>query len=387
MKRNNGEHQKDLDYKISPELVMTMITCFLQFLTLLTNNGLACCVLEMVFIILILILCCAYLFKINSINRTIESKNKKIIQKQVEIEHKKKNSEVVHDLEYENSYIDKRMKEIDNCIKEKELFSSKYKRLICICVAAFLIIGILNADTIYAYLVETADIVDEDEYMREYNSNDEIIEGMSFYLENPDIIKDIPLEEERVIFYITQDEDINAKIKNHVQQLLDADKVDTFSNNLSLEEAADVNDASCRETEFDIAKEAAKTYAKNNNYIMWKNSLMSSSKLDEILELRLSVWNSDKCGEEIASLIANNYQDYALEYQNQGKNGYTILYYYMQTIKWSEYALSYESRQERKHFYYIKGRYFDIMNCLSIPKEYRDSAELIYNAMGEYEDY
>lgn len=215
-----------------------------------------------------------------------------------------------------------------------------------------------------------------------------IIEGMTFYLDDPNAEAHLLSEDiSKALFKHYYEDDINEDVKDYMQLLIDENRKDTFSNNLTSTEKDEINQASAKEAVFDKSCIEAKKYAAEGDYENWKSSLMHSAELDAIIESRISVWNDGKRDGEIAALIANDYQCYALEYQNQNKSGDIILFYYVQSINWSINAIVYEDANEREQFEYIKTRYLDIASCQAIPENYRMDALGIYNAMGEYEDY
>lgn len=235
---------------------------------------------------------------------------------------------------------------------------------------------------------------DEIDPQEEYDESEEsgskgkIVSGMSFYLDDP-TLKRIPTPEMiEAVFYVNEDDrNIQAIVKQHTQNLLDKNLKDTYNGCLSSAEERLAEEASTQETDFDNSRTMVRHYAAENNYAKWREKLKHSTDLDEIIEKRLRLWKSQKRNGTMASLLANNYQDYALEYQNQNKNGYTILSYYMETIIWSELELSYEGTDKEDVFKYLKARYWDIVTCQAIPEEYRNNAEAIYREMGQYEDY
>lgn len=215
-----------------------------------------------------------------------------------------------------------------------------------------------------------------------------ILHGMTFYLDDP-TLEWIPTPEmEAAVFYVDQDDiDIQMIVKQHMRDILDKNLQDTYNGCLSPVEEQMAAEASRQETIFDDSRDRVKHYAAENNYAEWRRELRHSADLDAIMGNRYKLWDAGKCNGTIALLIANNCQDYALEYQKQGKSGYTILSYYIESIKWSELALSYEGTDKEKIFNYIKARYWDIATCQAIPEGYRNIARAIYLEMGEYEDY
>ena len=232
------------------------------------------------------------------------------------------------------------------------------------------------------------DVQEGSDKSNDLESSGVIVYGMTFYLDEP-AQELVPTPEmEAAVFYVEVDDiNINDIVKQFIQNLMDKNLKDTYNGCLSQGEERLADGAAKHETFFDESRENVKYFAAEDNYEEWKKELMHSAYLDDIIEDRLELWDSGKCNGTIASLLANNYQDYALEYQNQGKSGYTILFYYMKTIIWSELALSYEGADREKIFNYIKERYWDIVTCQAIPKEYQNKAKAIYLEMGKYEDY
>lgn len=232
------------------------------------------------------------------------------------------------------------------------------------------------------------DLQEEYDESKESGSKGNIIYGMSFYLDDPTLERIPTPEMIEAVFYVNEDNrNIQAIVKQHMQNLLDKNLKDTYNGCLSSAEERLADEASTQETDFDNSRTMVRHYAAENNYAKWREKLRHSTDLDEIIEKRLRLWKSQKRNGTIASLLANNYQDYALEYQNQNKSGYTILSYYMEAIIWSELELSYEGTDKEEVFKYLKARYWDIATCQAILEEYRNNAEAIYREMGKYEDY
>ncbi len=309
-------------------------------------------------------------------------------------------------------------------IEEKEIIREIKKRLLTYGVV-FIIVLLMNAEPIHTWakgfisLIQneaeqgttgvvpredgestqvedrTADSLEGEKDVQEGNdeaddleSNGVIVYGMTFYLDDS-TLEWIPTPEmEEAVFYVDKDNiDIHDIVKQHMQNLIDKNLKDTYNGCLSPGEERLAASAADRETDFDDSREKVKQYAAEGNYAEWKKELKHSTYLDDIIKDRNELWKSGKQNSTLASLLANNNQDYALEYQNQGKSGYTILSYYLETIRWSELALSYEGADKNLIFDYTKARYWDIATCQAIPQTYRDNAEAIYLEMGEYEDY
>lgn len=326
----------------------------------------------------------------------------------------------------EAEYLSQRAETEDQYYVKKTEVRKRNKERLCTCGIAFAIIITANMHSISTYAKEYIDMIkneltqaadgtvdhdeegsqtdditvssseeeDEKDIQERPNESEDaesigsMVQGMSFYLDNP-TLEWIPTPEmEAAIFYVPMNHpDIQNIVKLHVDQLLKTNLEDTYNDCLSSAEERLASDASKLETDFDNSRKLAKQYAAENNPTKWKEALRHSTDLDEIIDNRLELWKSNKRNGTLASLIANNYQDYALEYQNQKKSGYTILSYYIKTIIWAESELCYEDTNKKETFEYLKARYWDIATCQAIPEQYRDNAEAIYLEMGDYEDY
>ena len=190
-------------------------------------------------------------------------------------------------------------------------------------------------------------------------------------------------------FFYIRDEDFDHRktVQEHMRCIMRQDNEDTFTYAASISEQRSSAVASMKEELFRDSIKNVKHYAAEGNSIKWRETLMHSSELEDIIEMRLALWNSNRRNSDIAFLLANNYQEYALEYQHQERSADTVLYYYVESIIWSERALSYEQADKGKIFKYIKGRYKDIADYAYAPDSIRKVALAIYNSMGKYSDY
>lgn len=222
----------------------------------------------------------------------------------------------------------------------------------------------------------------------EGEENNIIISGMSFYLDETAYEKFITSEQENSVFYISVDDtDVDQIVQEHIRDIINQNFEDSFTYMASISERNSAAAASEKETIFYNSIKNVKSYAAENNYIRWKEELRHSSELDEIITIRLALWDSDRRNSYIAFMLANNYQAYALEYRSQSESSNTTLYYYVESILWSEKALAFEWADKEKIFTYIKGRYKDIADFQDVPDSIRLIAQAIYDGMGEYSDY
>lgn len=89
-----------------------------------------------------------------------------------------------------------------------------------------------------------------------------------------------------------------------------------------------------------------------------------SCQLDQTIDIHLRAWEYPKYS--IASLLANEYQKYALEYHWAGGPFQTMEYYYGQSILWAQQAITFASAtdyQVKFFLYYISYRYHDIADA------------------------
>lgn len=218
--------------------------------------------------------------------------------------------------------------------------------------------------------------------------NNIIIPGMSFYLDETACEKFITLEQKNAVFYVNvEDSNSDQVVQEHIRAIINQNFEDSFTYMASISERNSAAAASEKEAIFYNSITNVKRYAAENNYIRWKEELRHSSELDEIIAIRLALWDSDRRNSYIAFMLANNYQAYALEYRSQRESSNTTLYYYVESILWSEKALAFEWADKEKIFTYIKGRYKDIADFQDVPDSIRLVAQAIYDGMVEYSDY
>lgn len=139
-----------------------------------------------------------------------------------------------------------------------------------------------------------ADIVGYDELEGAGNS-EFIIEGMTFYLDDPTLERVPTPEMVEAVFYANEDSlDISETVKQHMKSLLNENLKDAYNGCISAAEEVLACEASDQEEKFDDKRVSVKQFAAENNYVEWRKNLMHSTYLDNIIEKRLKLWESEK---------------------------------------------------------------------------------------------
>lgn len=227
----------------------------------------------------------------------------------------------------------------------------------------------------------------------------EDIESVQVVLLERDKVICLSTEEEKAIFYIISDKEISSdSVKNHLKQILDLN----IKNGLE-DESEIVKDisatASAKGDIFYTKIDEAARYKNIGDMESWKVTVPDSGFLEkEVMQPREKLWEERKSNQEICFGLANNNKCLADEYMRQKGNYETVIYYFGQSILWTERGLAYEDLTDRnKKIYYnfLKARYKDIGDY--IEKNYdnmndkekkrfdviRKKAITIYSAMSE----
>lgn len=192
-----------------------------------------------------------------------------------------------------------------------------------------------------------------------------------FKLEYPDGYPDINDEKYETlynsIFYIDKDS-LNEIIKSEITIWLHS-----CTDNISLDNAVT---PSGKSTEYYSNIEA--------NFINETEVLMSSDLLDEVISGRKELLELYPNG-ILAWLLANHMQTYALNYLYQTNHSKSILYFYMESIYYTQKSLEFEMDNQNKfrRINYLQSRYKDIAECENIDTDTRLAASKIYIAIQE----
>lgn len=155
--------------------------------------------------------------------------------------------------------------------------------------------------------------------------------------------------------------------------------------------------ASSNEIDFKERVGKAKSYKEKRQMKEWQNTVPDASDYQkDVIDMRISIIESEKADGEICFLVANDYQYLGDEYKNQDKEYEAVIYYWGQSIIYTEEALMYKdiSEESRNDYYvYLKGRYKDIADYIEqvwdwieegdkeMYGEWRDAARKIYEEM------
>lgn len=138
----------------------------------------------------------------------------------------------------------------------------------------------------------------------------------------------------------------------------------------------------------DRFKEKVSDSAQYIYYEEWLQEAPHSSEYDECIEGRERLNTIEADGKtgcyEIWWKLANDYQYYAQEYEQQTTKAEAILYYYAKSIYCCMEALKYSRSEEvyNKTYHFMVMRYHDLcrIGCI-IPQEYKKEAEDIYSIL------
>lgn len=391
------------------ESIINVVDSFATFVSLIIGNAEVCTLV----LALLLVSLCAVLYSSNLNNKRI--KNDEVRRQKGILEYREQiQSARCEDTITENEFREEERKLIQREKKLKEKYLEKIRQndemsrnIMIKILISFVAIFLLNYDTVQPFLAkQIINIIEElqtetdtsengteieieaEEEKTESGEKGKIIKGKTFHLNESSMVFVLGVEEVREVFGADY-EGLNKEhcVKEQCVIGLSTYQADTYTYNLSKLEEKAIMRAVEKETLFEASIIAAKMFAKQNDYTKWSEVLMSSDELDDILEERKAVWDSGKRNAELAWLIANDHQAYALEFEHQTSNENAILYHYVQSIIWAKRSIMYEDSNKEECFCYIKGRYKDIADCEFISIEYADAAQLIHDAMGEYSDY
>lgn len=197
--------------------------------------------------------------------------------------------------------------------------------------------------------------------------------------------------DEMIFFWGIYEEELDELIKEFVANLLDMKKSNVEVSNLMSKDGKTAWDYQNAEKRFENRISETKDIS---TYEEWSKEAPHSSELDEIIAGRELLGTSHvgdgKGNSEIWWNLANDYQKYATEFEEQTENEEAILYYYSMSIYSCIEALQYDisSEEQRMILNYMRGRYEDLCYYKStIPIEYKKRAEQISDCLRELDLY
>ena len=217
-------------------------------------------------------------------------------------------------------------------------------------------------------------------------------EKYQFILDDADGEYGIPDDiDEMIFFWGIYEEELDELVKKFVVNLIDMKKSNVEVSNLISKDGKTVWDYQNAEKRFENRISETKDIS---TYEEWSKKAPHSSELDEIIAGRELLGKSrveDGQGNfEIWWNLANIYQKYATEFEEQTENEEAILYYYSMSIYSCIEALQYDidSEEKSKILNYMRGRYEDLCYYKStIPIEYKKRAEQISECLRELDLY
>lgn len=246
--------------------------------------------------------------------------------------------------------------------------------------------------------VETTIVNDGDANKGITPEQKEEMENKTFILNDPDRLEVLSDADVERVFYVSTDEDKHKiEVKEHLESVYNQKRRKTIKENSSEERLA--AKAQSEEDVFLNKREEAESFRTQENYEGWKNVIPNSNTLESIMgdwEFLLTPLDEDVKGNGVWCIrLANENQLFADEYRLQGGKPQTVVFYQVETIKWTEDGLAYEDLPKgyrSKYTRYLKARYKDIADYIENNLErfgaekdtYRqimEKANAIYKAM------
>lgn len=222
----------------------------------------------------------------------------------------------------------------------------------------------------------------------------EDIVNISFCL-NESKIPSLEEQDAEKVFYVLYLDGENVVI-NHVDNLMAGDKISGTWKQTE-EEEGDIAQASVKEKDFRENVETAKSNKEKRKMEEWQNTVPDICDYKtNVIKTRTDVIDSGKADGKICFLAANDHQYLGDEYKNQNKEYEAVIYYWGQSIIYTEEALMYADIPEElrdKYYNYLKARYKDIADYIDqvwdqieegdkeVYREWKDAARKIHAEM------
>ncbi len=216
------------------------------------------------------------------------------------------------------------------------------------------------------------------------------IPDIHFILDEPDRLKTLTDEMIKDVFYVSNvsPEKNGEEVSSHMDGIFGKKRKDT-SGNASIVEQGVIDEASKQEAIFKNDMQRAAECKSRNDEGGWRNHIPHSNDLEsDIMNEREQFWNLEKpiFGSTLAFLMANSNQELADEYKLQGGRPETVIFYWVESIIWTERGLSYEnlSQEDKDEYYpYLKARYKDIYDFIEAHEDEPWAQEETYQEIKE----
>lgn len=210
-------------------------------------------------------------------------------------------------------------------------------------------------------------------------------EKWRFILDEPDRNPILSQEIELQVFFEFNEENLEVIILEYITKISNYNFVGIDYNLVVNSDNKKFSSYSQQEDIFKANVQNAKGYIYLDD---WYNIAPHSSLLDSIINGRIKLNEVEQNNVygcyKVWWTLANDYQYYAQEYENQTSNKQAVLYYYSMSIYCCMQAMRYDISQTdyNRTFHYMIMRYHDIYRYESIiPDKYKKQSEKIYNVL------
>lgn len=216
------------------------------------------------------------------------------------------------------------------------------------------------------------------------------IPDIHFILDEPDRLKTLTDEMIKDVFYVSNisPEKNGEEVSGHMDGIFGKKREDT-SGKASIIEQGVIDEASKQEAIFESDMQRAAECKSWNDEGGWRDHIPHSNDLEnDIMNPREKFWNLEEpiFSSTLAFLMANSNQKLADEYKLQGGRPETVIFYWVESIIWTERGLSYGnlSQEDKDEYYpYLKARYKDIYDFIEAHEDEPWAQEETYQEIKE----
>lgn len=216
------------------------------------------------------------------------------------------------------------------------------------------------------------------------------IPDIHFILDEPGRLKTLTDEMIKDVFYVSNvsPEKNGEEVSGHIDGIFGEKREDT-SGNASIIEQGVIDEASKQEAIFKNDMQRAAECKSRNDEGGWQDYIPHSNDLEnKIMNEREQFWNLEEpiFGSTLAFMMANSNQLLADEYKLQGGRPETVIFYWVESITWTERGLSYGNlfQEDKDEYYpYLKARYKDIYDFIEAHEDEPWAQEETYQEIKE----
>lgn len=216
------------------------------------------------------------------------------------------------------------------------------------------------------------------------------IPDIHFILDEPGRLKTLTDEMIKDVFYVSyvSPEKNGEEVSGHIDGIFGEKREDT-SGNASIIEQGVIDEASKQEAIFKNDMQRAAECKSRNDEGGWQDYIPHSNDLEnKIMNEREQFWNLEEpiFSSTLAFMMANSNQLLADEYKLQGGRPETVIFYWVESITWTERGLSYGNlfQEDKDEYYpYLKARYKDIYDFIEAHEDEPWAQEETYQEIKE----